>query len=182
MSRTASRTILVVFVVAIVAAGALLVGRITAKQPAAATGTPAPAGPPAGSGLAGTPGPAPGSTATAAANERQGQTRAWVESSLDSLGVGVQLPIPAGTKGLGAAVATVRAGSPAQRAGVRQGDTIVSFDKKTVGSPMDLAEFIDQAQPSDRYVMVVERGGKQVTLQVSGVSPSKVRPAAASGT
>jgi serine protease Do len=106
------------------------------------------------------------------------QTRSWVQSSLVSLGVGVQLPIPAAQKGKGVPVGTVKQGSPAQRGGIKAGDTVTGFDGKTISSALDLADAVSRSQPAARHSVMVLRGGKKVTVGVTGVKPSGLkRPA-----
>jgi serine protease Do len=100
--------------------------------------------------------------------------RAWVQSSLDSLGVQLQLPIPEDRRGAGITIAGTRPGSPAQKGGFRAGDMIASFGGTPVTTPLDLASLIAAAKPGTRYPIGVQRGGKSVTLQVSGVAPSKL--------
>lgn len=170
MPRIVSRAFLLL--VAAAATSVLLFGCAAPKQAAPTTGslTPTSPGTPQGAG-----GPAP---TDASGGSTRDQMRAWVQSSIEGLGVGLQLPIPQGVKGKGVPVATVKENTPAKRGGMRAGDIVVSFNGKTVTSPRDLAMLIGEAKPSTRYPVIVARGGKQVTLQLSGVTPSTLsRPA-----
>jgi serine protease Do len=65
-----------------------------------------------------------------------------------------ELSVPDGAKG--AVVAEVRPGSPAQQAGLQQGDVVVGVGAKAVGSPSDAASAIRSAR----------RDGKAVALRV----------------
>ncbi|HLY81658.1 MAG TPA: trypsin-like peptidase domain-containing protein [Acidimicrobiales bacterium] len=56
---------------------------------------------------------------------------------------------PAASAGSGAVVAGVATGTPAASAGVVAGDTIVSFDGKTVSSASDLSQAIASHHPGD---------------------------------
>ena len=183
MPRIVSKAFIVIAVAA-AAVGAFLWVRAAPNASVPPTGTPAPttAAPGTSDSLGGLspsgPGLSPGETLSAAGGDPKAQMRAWVQSSLDSLGVGMQLPIPENEKGRGVTVATVKSGSPVQQGGIRAGDTIISFGGQSVGTPMDLAGLIAQSKPGTRYPVAVQREGKSVTLQVTGVSPSKLsRPA-----
>jgi len=57
-------------------------------------------------------------------------------------------------------------GSPAERAGFMPGDVIVSFDGHAVRNLQDLTYFLRDKKPGDKVVVVVERGGKQIPLEV----------------
>jgi S1-C subfamily serine protease len=62
----------------------------------------------------------------------------------------------------GVRVGGVRAGSPAERAGVRQGDVIVAFGGLTVRTLEDFTFALRARRPGDRVEVVVQRdGGEQ---------------------
>jgi putative serine protease PepD len=67
----------------------------------------------------------------------------------------------------GARVQSVQSGSPAESAGIKTGDVIQSIGGKKVETSDDLASVIAGYKPGDKVPVVVERGGKQVTLQVT---------------
>jgi putative serine protease PepD len=74
----------------------------------------------------------------------------------------------------GAQVQNVQSGSPAESAGIKTGDVIQSIGGKKVETSEDLASVIAGYKPGDKVPVVVERGGKQVTLQVTlGSQPSQ---------
>ncbi len=56
------------------------------------------------------------------------------------------------------------AGSPAEIGGVREGDTIVSFDGKVVASRSQLIEAITSRSSGETVTIVVERNGEQLSL------------------
>jgi putative serine protease PepD len=58
-------------------------------------------------------------------------------------------------------------GAPAQRAGLRPGDLIVSFDGRTIASPSDLGQAVLARKPGDTVEVVVQRGGDRETLDVT---------------
>jgi serine protease Do len=64
----------------------------------------------------------------------------------------------------GALVASVVAGSPAERAGVKAGDIIVEFAGKKVGKSGDLPSLVAEARVGDDVPVVVVREGKEVRL------------------
>jgi serine protease Do len=101
------------------------------------------------------------------------------------LGVGIQ-PVTddvANAIGLaeskGALVASVTPNSPADRAGVRVGDVILSFNGKDVTSSRDLARIVADTGIGARTEVRVWRGEKTVALQAAvGEAPQRVAAAA----
>jgi serine protease Do len=67
----------------------------------------------------------------------------------------------------GAYVISTNKGEPADRAGMKSGDVIVSVDGKTVANENDLAAILNGLQPGTTVPVVVDRGGQQVTLNVT---------------
>lgn len=61
---------------------------------------------------------------------------------------------------LGATVVEVVPNSPADRAGLQEGDRIVAVDGKRLGFAGDLADLIAQYEPGDRVVLVIRRPGE----------------------
>lgn len=75
---------------------------------------------------------------------------------------GEQLTGPAG-----AVIDEVRAGSPAEKAGLKAGDVVVNFDGERVRSARQLARLIEET-PAGRQVKAgIVRGGKAVDLTVT---------------
>jgi S1-C subfamily serine protease len=72
--------------------------------------------------------------------------------------------------------ALVRAvtGEPAQRAGLRPGDLIVSLGGRTIATPSDLGEAVLTHKPGDTVEVVVQRNGNRETLEVTlGTRPDQ---------
>jgi len=67
----------------------------------------------------------------------------------------------------GAYVIGTTKGGPAGTAGMKSGDVIVSVDGKTVASAKDLGGILGGLQPGTSVPVVVDRGGQQVTLNVT---------------
>jgi serine protease Do len=67
----------------------------------------------------------------------------------------------------GAYVIGTTKGGPADTAGMKSGDVIVSVDGKTVASAKDLGGILGGLQPGTSVPVVVDRGGQQVTLNVT---------------
>ena len=67
-------------------------------------------------------------------------------------------------RGDGVLVNRVADDSPAAKAGVRQGDVIVSMNAKKVNAPEDLQDLVRAARAGDRATLVVVRDGKNQTL------------------
>jgi putative serine protease PepD len=66
----------------------------------------------------------------------------------------------------GAQVAQVTSGSPAQSAGLRQGDTITSIDGTSIASSSALSSIIDTHKPGDTVQLKVDRNGSEKTVTV----------------
>ncbi len=66
----------------------------------------------------------------------------------------------------GVTVASVSSGAPAERAGLRVGDTIVAVGGKTVDDPDDVAAAIQDRHPGETIQIEVRRGGSTETLSV----------------
>ncbi len=67
----------------------------------------------------------------------------------------------------GVTVAAVTSGAPAERAGLRVGDTIVSVGGKRVSDPDDVAAAIQDRHPGETVTVEVRRGGSTETLDVT---------------
>jgi putative serine protease PepD len=75
----------------------------------------------------------------------------------------------------GADVNDVIGGGPADKAGLRKGDTIVTIGGADVREPDDVAAAVNARKPGDKVAVVVERGGDRRTLTVTlGAQPRKV--------
>ncbi len=99
------------------------------------------------------------------------------------LGVSVgEVPVEEGRKiGLGryrgARLAHVVRGGPADKAGLRRGDVIVEFDKKTVVTWESLPRLVARARPEEEVEVKFYRGGKLETLRVRlGSRPETPKP------
>ena len=70
-------------------------------------------------------------------------------------------------------LAEVRAGTPAARAGLKNGDVITKFGDQSVGSADELRRLVDSKQPGDQVEVTVKRNGKTKTVTVTlGTRPS----------
>jgi membrane-associated protease RseP (regulator of RpoE activity) len=67
----------------------------------------------------------------------------------------------------GARVDAVVDDSPAERAGLEEGDVIISFDGSPVTGPMGLTKRIHQASPKDKVEVGILRDGKRQTIDVT---------------
>ncbi|MDH3628046.1 MAG: PDZ domain-containing protein [Acidobacteriota bacterium] len=64
-------------------------------------------------------------------------------------------------------VDSVVSGSPAQAAGLQDGDHLIELDDKTIASQDDLQEVIAAHQPGDTVPLAVEREGERVALSLT---------------
>lgn len=67
----------------------------------------------------------------------------------------------------GCLIHEVKAGFPAEAAGMKAGDHVLQFDGKTVTDRDDLASMIGRKRPGNTVTMIVLREGKQVELKVT---------------
>ncbi len=67
----------------------------------------------------------------------------------------------------GALVADVMAGSPAEAAGLRRGDVVLSIDGKKVKDSVALSTSVRQRMAGDKVTLEVNRGGKNQTFTVT---------------
>ncbi len=92
-------------------------------------------------------------------------TRGWIGVSIQSL-----TPEIAYVVGLkepkGALVADVVPGGPADYAGIRRGDIIISFDGKTIKDISDLPKIVAQTDIGKMVEMKIIRQGKELTINI----------------
>jgi hypothetical protein len=67
----------------------------------------------------------------------------------------------------GVTFADVRAGSPAEQAGLRPGDVLVEFDGAPVATIYDFTHALRNKRPGDTVTVVVVRSGERVTAEVT---------------
>jgi len=85
------------------------------------------------------------------------------------LGVSIGTP----TNQSGAQVASVRNGSPADKAGLKAGDVITSFGGEAITGPDDLTAAVAAKQPGDKVSITYVRNGTTKTTEVTlGTRPS----------
>jgi putative serine protease PepD len=84
------------------------------------------------------------------------------------------VPGSANGTAFGATVQSVVQGSPADQAGIENGDVIKSIAGKQVTTSDDLAAIIAANKPGDKVAVVLTRGGSDKTVQVTlGQQPSQ---------
>jgi putative serine protease PepD len=66
----------------------------------------------------------------------------------------------------GALVQTVRAGSPAAKAGLKAGDVITRFGNVEIAGFSDLVAALAASRPGDNVTIAITRGGRQISLRV----------------
>jgi S1-C subfamily serine protease len=96
--------------------------------------------------------------------------QAWLGVTFDSVGnaaAAVQLGLPPDTRG--AAVAAVFAGSPASKAGLREGDVVVSLGGRPVRSAAELSRAMSSRKPGDSVVLDVldQSGPRRIAVTVA---------------
>jgi serine protease Do len=77
-------------------------------------------------------------------------------------------------KPTGVVVVQLEKGSPAEKAGIRQGDVILSFNGKPVEDPAELPRAVAATKPGEKAAVEVWRNGKRERLNVTvGESPNE---------
>ena len=67
-------------------------------------------------------------------------------------------------------------GAPAEKAGLRQGDLILSFDGRTIATASDLGQAVLTRKPGDTVKVVVQRNGSRETVEVTlGTRPNEAQ-------
>jgi membrane-associated protease RseP (regulator of RpoE activity) len=98
----------------------------------------------------------------------EAQAAAEADAELASRGgyLGVAVSEDTKSSDAGAFVDNVVDGSPAEKAGLKDGDVIVAFGGDVIRGPAKLTEKIRATKPGDKVAMDVRRDGKPVKLQV----------------
>lgn len=95
-------------------------------------------------------------------------------ASHDTAALGVLVgPCP----GQGVCVMDTMPGSPAETAGIEQGDYILAINDQTVSSPRELKQKIEELNSTDTINVSVWRSGQTLTKQVALASEAKELPA-----
>ena len=72
-----------------------------------------------------------------------------------------------GVVGNGALIIGVESGSPADKAGVQQGDVIVRIGSTNIDDSTTLSARVREASPGDVVKLTIERNGSEKTLSVT---------------
>jgi putative serine protease PepD len=89
------------------------------------------------------------------------------------LGLDIQDASTATDASAGALAGAVTPGTPAARAGLKQGDVIVRMGGATISSSEDLGMVLDSKRPGDTIKVIYLRGGKSHTVSVTlGTRPT----------
>jgi S1-C subfamily serine protease len=100
--------------------------------------------------------------------------RAWLGATFDSIdtpAAAVQIGLPPDVRG--AVVIAVFAGSPASRAGLREGDVVVSIDGRAVRSTEEISKALRALDPGDSVLLeVVDASGPRRASVTVGKRPA----------
>jgi S1-C subfamily serine protease len=86
--------------------------------------------------------------------------------SLPESGVRLGVMIESAADGRGLEVKQVVSGSTAERAGVRKGDRLLSFDGDHLSESSDLIYAVKKKQPGQQGTLQIERQGQALTVDV----------------
>jgi S1-C subfamily serine protease len=104
---------------------------------------------------------------------RQGQQVAGRDSGQAYIGIQSLTVTPsiAAANGLsrndGVVVVNVIGGTPAQKAGLQQGDIIIGLDNTAIADQNDLQTALQQHKPGDTVTLKIDRNGAQTTVQIT---------------
>ncbi len=93
-------------------------------------------------------------------------TRGWLGTTIQAITPSLAIYFRLSEDDEGVLVASVEVGSPAERAGVREGDVVVTFDGVEVDEPEDLAELVADTPPGKELTLEVIRDGERLSLTV----------------
>jgi membrane-associated protease RseP (regulator of RpoE activity) len=94
------------------------------------------------------------------ARAQSSDERGWLGVSLQDLDARLREAMDLDRDVRGALVNRVAPGSPADRAGIRDGDVITEFDGKRIRDVDDLMDVVRDRDAGDKVLVVVERDGK----------------------
>ena len=114
--------------------------------------------------------------------EKNGKvSRGWLGVQIQEITPAIAASLGLGDEG-GALVANVTPNSPASRAGLKQGDVILSFDNTDLKKMRDLPRLVSNAQPEGPAPITVWRDGQRKELSVTlGEMPENLETASARG-
>jgi len=92
---------------------------------------------------------------------RRGWLGVRIQSVTPELAEGLKMPKP-----MGALIAAVTDGGPADKAGIRQGDVVIKFDNKDIDEMRHLPRIVAETTFDTSVPVVVLRQGKEMTFQV----------------
>jgi serine protease Do len=92
---------------------------------------------------------------------RRGWLGVRIQSVTPELAEGLKMPKP-----MGALIAAVTEGGPADKAGIRQGDVVIKFDNKDIDEMRHLPRIVAETAFDTSVPVVVLRQGKEMTFQV----------------
>lgn len=102
-------------------------------------------------------------------------TRGWVgvevQEITDELAESFKLP-----NTQGALIAGVMRGSPADRAGIRPGDILLSVAGKPIGDAHGMIELISAQTPGQQIQLKIRRAGREIDLTVAIAKRPKPNP------
>ncbi|MCD6550888.1 DegQ family serine endoprotease [Thermotoga sp.] len=81
----------------------------------------------------------------------------------------------------GALITSLQKGSPAEKAGLKEGDVILKVDDQDVRSHEELVSIIHTYKPGDTAVLTIERKGKIMKVQVTFGASSEAEKTTATG-
>jgi membrane-associated protease RseP (regulator of RpoE activity) len=76
-------------------------------------------------------------------------------------------PLPDGVQQNGVVIGEVTKDSPAEKAGLKQGDLITAANDKAIAAPQDVVDLVRASKPGDTVVLSVQRQGEEKPLEIT---------------
>jgi S1-C subfamily serine protease len=92
-------------------------------------------------------------------------TRGWLGVQIQDVNDAMRNALGLGAR-KGVLIGDVFKGQPADKAGIRRGDVVLSVDGKAVETSNDLKNTVAGIQPGKKIPLVIFRGGKELTVTV----------------
>jgi membrane-associated protease RseP (regulator of RpoE activity) len=109
------------------------------------------------------------------AKEKTGTQKGWLGVAIQDITSQMEKAMDLKSRD-GALVGDVERKSPAEAAGIKEGDIIIQFDGKNIGDTNDLQKAVAGTKPESKVSVVVMRKGEKKTLDVVvGKQPSKLK-------
>ena len=93
-------------------------------------------------------------------------TRGWIGVSIQNMNKSMKEALNLGNRG-GVLVGDVYKGQPAEKAGIKRGDVILSINGKNTDNANTLRNYVAELTPGSKVPVILFRNGKEMTLEMT---------------